>query len=222
MSIESEVFKTFSPDFKKLKKYGFNLIKKEYIFEKIFMGKTFKAEIKISELGEITGTVFDLENDDEFLPLRVESNEGAFVGEVRESYRNILIDIRENCFIKHSFVSLQANRIADLIFKKYNDKPVFMWEKFPTYGVFKNPVSDKWYGLIMDIPYNKLDVKQKGNIEVMNLKIDKDKIPELVKQDGIYPAWHMNKKYWISVALNERLSDDNIMTLVDESYEYTI
>ena len=222
MSIESEVFKTFSPDFKKLKKYGFNLIKKEYIFEKVFMDETFKAKINISESGEITGTVLDLENDDEFLPLRVESNEGAFVGEVREAYKAILTDIRDNCFVKYNFISLQANRLADLILKKYNDNPLFMWEDYPTCGVFKNPDSKKWYGIIMDIPYTKLGEKKKGNVEVINLKIDAEKIPELIKKDGIYPAWHMNKKYWVSVALDDRLSDNNIMTLVAESHDFTV
>ena len=222
MSIESEIFKTYSADFKKTEKYGFHLLKGEYIFEKSFMKDSFKAIVKISETGEVSGTVYDLENDDEYLPLRVEDNEGSFIAEVRENYKVILTNIRDNCFVKHNFISSQANRIADLILKKYNDNPLFMWKDDPTSGVFKNPDSKKWYGIIMDIPYSKLGEKRKGNVEVINLKIDKDKIPELVKVNGIYPAWHMNKKYWISVTLDESLGDNEIMDLVCESHGYTI
>ena len=44
-------------------------------------------------------------------------------------------------------------------------------------------------------------------VEVMNLKADPDLIPRLVQADGICPAWHMNKKHWISVLLDDTLED---------------
>ena len=40
-------------------------------------------------------------------------------------------------------------------------------------------------------------------------------------QAGIYPAHHMNHKYWISVVLNEEIEDEKIMTLIDLSYNIT-
>ena len=55
----------------------------------------------------------------------------------------------------------------------------------------------------------------------MNVKLDKDKIQELLKKDGYYPAWHMNKKSWITITLDEVISDDEIMNLIKESYSYT-
>jgi len=40
-------------------------------------------------------------------------------------------------------------------------------------------------------------------------------------QTGIYPAHHMNHKYWISVVLNEEIEDEKIMTLIDLSFNIT-
>jgi predicted DNA-binding protein (MmcQ/YjbR family) len=59
-------------------------------------------------------------------------------------------------------------------------------------------------------------------VEVINLKLDKEKIPELIKRHGFYPAYHMNKKYWISIVLDNIISDKELLTLVEESYNYAV
>ena len=71
MNIEDKIFQRYSPDFNKLEKYGFR--KNDYCFkyDKLFKNGVFKAVIVINSDGQITGTVYDLENDDEFLPLRI-------------------------------------------------------------------------------------------------------------------------------------------------------
>ena len=40
-------------------------------------------------------------------------------------------------------------------------------------------------------------------------------------QAGIYPAYHMNHKYWISIVLNEEIEDERIMHLIDLSFNVT-
>lgn len=222
MNIENDIFKKYIPDFEKLIKYGFKKNKTGYYYEKLFKNNEFKVIIEISKDGKIISKVFDIENNDEFLPLNVELQQGAFIGEVREEYTEILTEIRDKCFSKNYFVSPQANRITDLIIKKYGDNPNFMWEKFSDYGVFKNSDNNKWYGIIMNISYSKLGLDNNNFVEVINLKLDKDKIPKLLRKDGFYPAWHMNKKYWITITLDETLSDGEILNFVEESYSYTV
>lgn len=222
MSIESDLFLRHSCDFEKLIEFGFKKEKQKYFLEKLFMNGEFKASISVSKKGVVSGAVFDTENGDEYLPIRLENPQGAFVGKVKDEYINLLTQIREMCFFKNLFVAEQSNRIANFIKTKYNDSPVFMWPKFPTYGVFKNKKNDKWYGIVMYIPKTKLGEPSEEKVEVINLKINKDKIPELIKLEGIYPAWHMNKKYWISVILDETLSDDEIIKYIEESQCYTL
>lgn len=220
--MNEDIFIKFTPNFDKLLEYGFKKNKKDYSIQKIFMNNSFKAVITVSGSGKVSGTVYDLENDEEFLPLRIENQEGAFIGEVKSAYINILTDIREKCFTENYFASKQGNRITNLIYQKYKDKPLFLWDDSPDAGVFKNPESLKWYGIIMYIKRTSLGEPSEEMVEVMNVKLDKDKIPELHKRKGFYPAYHMNKKYWITMTLDETLSDEEIMKLIDESHSYTL
>ena len=222
MTIESDVFKRQTIDFNKLIDYGFSKKSDKYVIEKSFMDNNFKAVITVDKKGAVTGKVYDVENDDEFLPLRVENNQGSFVADVRTEYENILNDICQNCSSKNLFIYPQANRIAKLIYKKYKDTPQFLWEDYPTYGVFKNPDSNKWYGLIGSIDFSKINKNKKGETEFINIKLDAEEIQALVGLDGFYPAWHMNKKSWITLSLDETIPDEKIMELIEESYSYTI
>lgn len=217
VSIETDIFQKFSPDFDKLVNYGFKKQRNKYIYEKLFLNDEFKAVVEIDKNGKVMGTVYDLENNDEFLPLRVEYQEGSFVGKVRDEYIRILTDIREKCFSENYFLSPQSNRLAKRIFIKYGNKPEFLWEQSPNCGVFRGP-NNKWYGIIMDVNALKLGERVSKLVDVINIKLDKEKIQKLLEKTGFYPAYHMNKKSWITIVLDETLSDNEILDLIDESY----
>ena len=51
-----------------------------------------------------------------------------------------------------------------------------------------------------------------------NQKCESDLIPNLINEKGIYPAYHMNKRHWISVDI-ERYEDlEKLKMMVDMSY----
>ncbi|MEC3941414.1 MmcQ/YjbR family DNA-binding protein [Enterococcus mundtii] len=41
------------------------------------------------------------------------------------------------------------------------------------------------------------------------------------KSKGYYPAYHMNKNHWISVALNGAVAEKQLFYLLKESYDLT-
>ena len=64
----------------------------------------------------------------------------------------------------------------------------------------------------MAIPKNKLDGgKDRSIIEVINVKISPEEGKKICGTAGIYPAWHMNKKSWVSLLLDDTLPDGQIM-----------
>ena len=214
--MENEVFKRTIVNFKKLEKYGFKKEENIYSFEKQFFNNDFKAIINIDDKGLVTARVIDLQMNEEYLGLRTEMA-GEFVNNVREAYKNILIDIKNNCFETKCFISNQANRINKYVLDKYNDEPEFLWEKFPGYGVYRNKNNNKWYGIIMNLDLSKLD-DGTGEVEIINVKLDESKIKKLIKENGFYKAYHTNKANWISIILNDTLKDEEIFSLIDESY----
>jgi predicted DNA-binding protein (MmcQ/YjbR family) len=57
------------------------------------------------------------------------------------------------------------------------------------------------------------------NFEFINLKVEPEE--SLILQEeypAITPGWHMNKKHWISVAMDESLSDEFVENLIEKSY----
>ncbi len=214
MNQEKNVFKRYIVDFKKLEKYGFKKIEEKYIYEKEFLNNNFKAIITINKEGNIFGKVIDLQDNDEYFLINM-NIEGKFVNKVRDNYQEILIDIRNNCFNKNNFIFNQTNRICNYIVNKYHNYPEFLWDKTPGCGVFRNNKNNKWYAIIMNIDQSKLENK-KGEVEVINIK--HDDVDNLLKKKGIYKAYHMNKKEWVSIILNNTLPDDEILSLIDVSY----
>ena len=216
LNIENEIFKRTSVNYNNLEKYGFKKESNTYIYEKNFFDNEFKAIIRVNNKGLISGKVIDLQVDEEYTNIRTEMT-GEFVNKVRESYKDILIDIRNHCFETNFFISEQANRINKYIKEKYSNDPEFLWDKFPGYGVYRNEKNNKWYGIIMNLDLSKLD-DGTGEVEIINVKLNESKIQKLLKQKGFYKAYHMSKIDWISIVLNDTLKDEEIISLIDDSY----
>ena len=220
MSIESEIFKRKKVDFKKLIQYGFIKENDIYRYSCLFMNNEFEAEIIVNQDGKMIGKVYDTDFHDEYIQFRFDHQNGEFVSKVREEYISILQNIAENCFVDIPFLFDQTNRITRLIEKQYKHQPDFLWEDTPGCGVFRNSNNKKWYGLIMNIDRSKID-NSEGEIEILNVKLPEGKIKELLKKKGYYQAYHMNKKHWITIILDDTLSDEQIMEHVFESYHFT-
>ena len=111
----------------------------------------------------------------------------------------------------------QSNRVARLIFEKYAVIPEFLWDKYPNFGVFRNKTSNKWFALIADVEYKKLKIEKSGFTDIINLKLD-DLVKDYLDGEGALPAYHLNKKNWITILLNDTYSDEYILNLVDISF----
>jgi len=225
MTIEEEIFARSIPDFAKLVKFGFVKKGAAYSFSERFFYGDFRADIVVTSGGAVAGSVFDVQAGEDYLPLRAKSRQSPFVNEVRESYRELLREIKKACFISQPFLTSQANRIARATEKLFGDKPDFPFSTAPTYGVFRNPENRKWYGIVMNIPKSKIEKQERAAslsaddaiVEIINVKIDPEKSIELKKRRGFYDAYHMSKKNWITIALDGSVSDGLIVDLLKKS-----
>ena len=107
------------------------------------------------------------------------------------------------------------------ILSNYNAEPEYPWLKYPRYEVFRHTSNQKWFALIMDVPKNKLGLPETDILDVVNFKCSPLLIGSLLDEKGFFPAYHMSKENWITVALNDSVSDEQIKTLLDWSYEAT-
>ena len=218
MTIEEKVFlrKRFVPE--ALTTYGFVKTDAGYTHRTDFMDGDFTAVVTVTERGEVTGTVIDNMNGEEYAQLRSDRFNGAYVNAVRSAYEDLLLEIAAHCCRDMLFGSDQANRVADRIYAAYGVEPDFPWEQSPHEhsAVFRHPDNGKWFALIMRIRKGLLTKDADETMtDAVNLKIDSER--DRPERDGVYPAYHMNHKLWITVTLDDTLSDDEVMELIEIS-----
>ena len=73
--------------------------------------------------------------------------------------------------------------------------------------------SKKWFALVADISYEKLNIKKDGIVDIINLKNIPEMIGSLRKEKGILPAYHMNKEHWITVLLDGTVDKQRIVNI---------
>jgi len=115
------------------------------------------------------------------------------------------------------------DKVFAYINEKYLVKPEYPWERDNTSAVFRHKDNKKWFALVMNVGGNKVGLESCEVIPVLNLKIDDPIFHDLlVKQKGIIPAYHMNKRSWITVRLNGDVPEKNVFDLIDASFESTL
>ena len=91
----------------------------------------------------------------------------------------------------------------------------------PSTCVFRHAANRKWFAVIMEIPKAKLGLTPSGKIAVINLKCDTRLIGSFRMEAGIYPAYHMSKAHWLTVALDGTVPEDTLRFLLGMSYDLT-
>jgi len=222
-TIEARAFARQRPEPGKLTAFGFVRTDGGYRYETLLMDGAFRAELAVSDVGTVTGRVVDPVTEEEYLPLRITLQTGGYAYEVRNAYETLLAEIAARCCTALPFVSAQANRLTERIRLEFGEQPDFPWAAEPNAdsGVFRAAGGRRWYGLIMRIDAAKLDKTEASappkQIDVLNVKIREADGPALRRETGIYPAWHMNHRTWISVRLDDTLPDDRVFALIRQS-----
>ena len=213
-----EIFKAYQFNSKKAKEYGFIENQGVWTYSSTILQGDFLMMVTVED-GNLSFHVYDQETGDLYPQVHMESMRGTFVGSVREACLEELFDIRKACFEVQEFLCPQTNRIMALVQEKYGNQLEYLWEKSPDTAVLRHEDNQKWYAILMRIPWDRLDKGREGLVEAVNLK--HDQVADLLSQMGIYPAFHMNKRYWISIPLDDTLTDEKVLELFERSWFLT-
>ena len=213
-----EIFKAYQFISKKAKEYGFVENQGVWTYSSTILQGDFLMMVTVED-GDLNFQVYDQETGDLYPQVHMESMRGTFVGSVREACLEELFDIRKACFEVQEFLCPQTKRIMALVQEKYANQLEYLWEKSPDTAVLRHEDNQKWYAILMRIPWDRLDKGREGLVEAVNLK--HDQVADLLSQNGIYPAFHMNKRYWISLPLDDTLTDEMVLELFERSWFLT-
>lgn len=102
--------------------------------------------------------------------------------------------------------------------EQYGTEPEFLWASYPEYAVLRHR-NGKWYGIVMDVPREKVGLSGKDCVDILVVKCAPDMIGAFRQRDGFLPAYHMNRSHWLTVLLDGTVDRETIVSLLDMSYD---
>ena len=104
------------------------------------------------------------------------------------------------------------------ILDRYSTEPDYPWADTPRAAVFRHAGNRKWFALVMDVPRDKLGLAGTEKLDIVNFKCNPILIASLRGETGIFPAYHMNKASWITVALDGSVPVETIELMLVVSF----
>ena len=215
----SKQFNRFKYKEDKLIKFGFKKEKDKYILDQLSTNKEFTFHLEINDK-RVLSSVIDNSTNEEYMPFYIETINGEYVGAIRDEFELLIKSILSTCYEK-DYKNDTVHQVINFVKETYNLKPEYLFSDSPNTFVLKHKEA-KWFGIVMDIPYTKVGIDSKEIVYVLNVKVPTEEIPDLIKTPGIVPAYHMNKKYWISILLDGSVDLKIITNLINTSYELTV
>ena len=217
-AIIQKIFKNKAIAIDRLIDYGFALDGEMYIYRADILDGQMQIVVNADGQGNIDTQVIDLDSQEVYTLFLVEDAVGSFVGGVRSAYENVLSDIADKCCERQVFKTEQAKKLIKYIREKYGDELEFLWEKFDDNAIWRRKDNRKWYALIVKLSARKLGCDSDEVVEIINIRVDPQETQSLIDGKRYYPAYHMNKKSWITICLDGSLAFDEICERVDASY----
>ncbi len=109
--------------------------------------------------------------------------------------------------------------LYDYVKKKYKREPEYLWHRYPGYAIFRHQDNEKWFGLIMDVPADRLGLPGDEVIDILNVKLNDAFLADcLVQQEGFLRGYHISRGNWVSILLDGTVPYDEVCRWLDDSY----
>jgi len=102
----------------------------------------------------------------------------------------------------------------------YGTSPDYPFDEDFETAVMRHTDNRKWYAIVMRVSRRKFGFDCADVTDVVNLKLPTEMFGSFGADDGVYPAYHMNKLHWVSVLLGDA-PDDVVKFLTSVSFEAT-
>lgn len=217
--MEFSAFKYKSPNFEKLKDFGFIPQNGAYVYKTDVLDGQFDFCVKVLNSGGVQTLLTDKLTGEPYTLHLIEGAGGSFVGSVRAEVESVLSEISEKCFERDVFKGETAHKVIEYVREKFGGELEFLWDKFPDAAVWRRQDNKKWFGILMTISKRKLGLNDDCTVHIIDLRINPDEIADLLDGRKYFPAYHMNKKHWFTMCLDGSVPSEEIFSRIDASYE---
>lgn len=202
----------------KITSFGFVQEGSNYVYRKVLNESGFKLTVTIALDGRVSAEVIDPAFGEPYALHLIEGATGSFVGKIKSEYEEILTNIAINCFDIDVFKSACAKVVIEYVYNTYGNNLEFLWDKFPDNAIWRRNDTGKWYGALLTISKRKLGIKSDEIVEIIDLRIQPERLEVLIDNEKYYPGYHMNKKHWYTIILDFSVPIEEVCRRIDESY----
>ena len=119
---------------------------------------------------------------------------------------------------------MNRQELEQIVAAEYAVTPEYLWEGDNITAALRHQDTKKWFGVLMRISARKLNLDSNREVDVAVIKLDPDLIQELIAANPgkLFPAYHMNKKHWLTILLDETVDADLVKALINDSYRLTL
>lgn len=213
----NDIFKRKALNHNKLIAYGFSLSPCGYNYETDIMNGQFILAVSVNFESIVDTKLIEADTGEEYILYKTSAS-GSFVGEIRCAVEEALREVAAACFETEVFKTEQAKSLIKYVRNQYGDELEFLWTKFPDNAVWRRKDTDKWYGAILTVDQKKLGFETSKIVEIIDLRVEPEFMSELLKKEGYYPGWHMNKRNWYTIILDMSVDTNEIIRRIDKSY----
>ena len=199
--------------------FGFSAMGSVYRYSKSLVDGQFAMIVTVSEEKELFAELIEHASGESYVLHRISGATGAFVGRVREEYERVLGIIADACFEPDVFKSAGARLVIQYAREKYHNNLEFLWKPSPGNAILRRQDTAKWYAAILTVQKKKLGLSGEGTIEVLDLRMKPQDIAVLVDGKKYLPGYHMNKKHWVTICLDDlTVPIEELFCRIDESF----
>ena len=109
---------------------------------------------------------------------------------------------------------MKREEIFQYVKEQYGTEPEYLWKKDPDSAVLRHK-NGKCYAIIMAVEKKTLGLEEDGKINILDVKCDPDLVGMLIQTYGFLPGYHMNKRHWITILLDESVSEAKTLDFLD-------
>lgn len=117
--------------------------------------------------------------------------------------------------------AMKREELVTHISEKYGLEPEHPFHRDENSCVFQHSNNQRWFALLMEIPYQALGIIKSGKVDILTLRCDTSKVSSLCSRTGIYPAYLMEKDKWITILLDDTIGQEELVSMIEASYELT-
>lgn len=208
--VEDTYFRRKKLNKSKLLAYGFKQVSDGYRYSTTVLDGGFLFNVMIDASGKVCTEVTEQDTGEEYILYKISDATGGFIGAVKSDCEKVLIDISEKCYDPDVFKTKQAKELIEYVRNRYSDELEFLWTKFPDNAVWRRKDSKKWYGAILTVSKKKLGLQTNEIVEIIDLRLQPELIEKIVDNERYFPGWHMNKKNWYTIILDNSVATEEI------------